>query len=532
MKSLGRLSAPQPEGFEPVVYIPRLALKGFLVGLLAGIVMLVLMGSLRFSLSFLNATSFPEVLAEAFTRLLPASTFDTLLETLQTWAKTLMFIGLLLGIAIVGGGLGLLYAIHGRRVSLWRERPLPRALILSPIIWGLVMLFILFSGALGDLPPGHGLPFALIMLACFLVYTLLVTTVVHNIWQPLSGAPEGVPVDEHRRAFLKKVAAGAAVLVAAGLVARVAVEVVKSAQPAQIFGTKGILPPEITPNDQFYVVSKNIFDIKVNAAKWKLDVGGLVDAKLRLNLDEVTALPAVEQFTTLICISNEIGGDLVSNARWRGVPLSRILSAAGLKKEVTEISFRAADGYSESIPLERAMRDEVLVAYEMNGEPLNNKHGAPVRLLVPGLYGLKSVKWLTRIVAEDSDFQGYWQVRDWTDDATIHTISRIDVPVDEANLSTLQDIDLGGITFAGLRGVDKVEVSVDGGATWQRARLKRPLSSFTWQLWTWQWRDPPAGEATIVVRATDGEGKVQTAQVQRPFPEGATGYHSIRVELV
>ena len=529
---MSRLSPPQPEGFGPVAYIPRLALKGFLVGLLAGIVMLVLMGFLRFSLSFLNATSFPEVLAEAFTRLLPASTFDTLLETLQTWAKTLMFIGLLLGVAIVGGGLGMLYALHGQKLSLWKELPVPRGLILAPVIWGLAMLFVYLSGALEDLPPGDGLPFALITSACFAVYASLVTTLVHNMWRSGAAAPGGVNVDEDRRAFLKKIAAGAAVLVAGGLVARVAVEAVKSAQPAQIFGTKGVLPPEITLNDQLYVVSKNIFDINLDAAKWKLDVGGLVDADLRFNLDELTALPAVEQFTTLICISNEIGGDLISNARWRGVPLSQILAAAGLKKEVTEISFRAADGYSESIPLERAMRDEVLVVYEMNGEPLNNKHGAPARLLVPGLYGLKSVKWLTRIVAEDSDYQGYWQVRDWTDDATIHTISRIDVPVDGANLSTLQDIDLGGITFAGLRGVDNVAVSVDGGATWRKARLKRPLSSFTWQLWTWQWQDPPAGEATIVVRATDSEGKVQTAQVQRPFPKGATGYHSIRVELV
>lgn len=526
------LSTQQPEESGPAVDVPRLALKGFLVGLTAAILMLVLMGFLRFSLNFINATSFPELLAEAFTRLLPASTFDALLETLQTWAKTLMFIGLLLGVAIVGGGLGALYSLYGGRVSLWKQLPVPRGLVLALAIWGLAMLFVYLSGALEDIPSGHGLPFALITLFCFVSYALLVTTVVHNIWQPRAGHPGRTDVDEDRRAFLKKIAAGAAVLVTGGLIARVAVEVVKSAQPAQIFGAKGALPPEITPNDQFYVVSKNIFDISVNPARWKLDVSGLVDAELRFNLDELTALPAVEQFTTLICISNEIGGDLVSNARWRGVPLSRILAASGLKKEVTEISFRAADGYSESIPLERAMRDEVLVAYEMNGEPLNSKHGAPARLLVPGLYGLKSVKWLTRIVAEDFDYQGYWQVRDWTDDATIHTMSRIDVPVDQADLSTLQGIDFGGITFAGLKGVDQVEISVDGGATWQKARLKRPLSSFTWQLWTWQWQDPPVGEATIVVRATDGEGEVQTAQVQRPFPNGATGHHSIRVGLV
>jgi hypothetical protein len=111
-------------------------------------------------------------------------------------------------------------------------------------------------------------------------------------------------------------------------------------------------------------------------------------------------------------------------------------------------------------------------------------------------------------------------------------MSRIDVPVDDKELSILQDVDIGGITFAGLRGIDKIEVSVDDGASWQKAQLKRPLSPFTWQLWTWQWQGPPTSEATIVVRATDGEGNVQTAEVQRPFPEGATGLHSIRVDVI
>ena len=529
---MGSSPVPQDKETELTVQVPRLALKGFLIGATAGLAMLVLMGFFRFSLYFVNATSFPEVLAEAFTRILPASTFDTLLETLQAWAKTLMFIGLLLGVSIAGGGLGMLYSLYGRRFSLWRGTPWPRAFILTPIFWGPAMLFVYFSGALGDLPPGHGLPFTLITLGCFFVYALLVTTFVHNIWRPRGGAPEGVPADRHRRDFLKKVAVGAGVLVAGGLVARTVVEVVKSAQPAQIFHTKGILPSEITPTDEFYVVSKNIFDIKLNAEKWDLEVSGLVDRELSFNLEELNALPAVEQFTTLICISNEVGGDLVSNARWRGVQLKYILEEAGIKDGVVDISFRAGDGYSESIPLERAMKDEVLVAYEMNGEPLNSKHGAPARLLIPGLYGLKSVKWLTKIIAEDSDFQGYWQVRDWTDEATIHTMSRIDVPVDDKELSILQDVDIGGITFAGLRGIDKIEVSVDGGASWQKAQLKRPLSPFTWQLWTWQWQDPPMSEATIVVRATDGEGNVQTAEVQRPFPEGATGLHSIRVDVI
>lgn len=522
----------QPQDLAGPEYPDRpvgLAFKGYLAGLTAAIVMLLLMMLFRF---VFDVASFPEILAEAFTRLLPASAFDTLLDTLQTWAKTLLFVGLLIALALAGGGFGLVYAFYGRRLSLWKDRPVPRSLVLGLLIWAVAMSLLFLSGALEDLPPGDDVPFALTTLASFLAYARLLTALARHIWQPSIEAREGAPQDDSRRTFLKKAGGAAAVLVVGGLAARVVFEAVKLAQPSQIFGTKGQMPPEITPNDQFYVVSKNFFDPSVDTADWRLDVGGLVENDFSLNLDELMALPYVEQFTTLICISNEVGGDLVSNARWRGVPLVRLLAAAGLNEEVTEISFVADDGYTESLPLEQALRDEVLVAYEMNGELLSRKHGSPARLLVPGLYGLKSVKWLTGIVAEDSGFLGYWQRRGWTDDATVNTMSRIDVPADKADLPTLQGITLGGITFAGLRRVDKLEVSVDGGDTWQEAQLNRGLSPLTWQLWTWQWNDPPTGKAVIVVRATDGRGNIQTAQVRPPFPEGATGYHSIRVDLV
>lgn len=508
---------------------PRLAFKGFLAGLAAAIVMVLLMGFFRF---VFDVASFPEILAEAFTRLLPASTFDVILDSLQTLAKTLLFFGLLIGLALAGGGFGLVYASYGRRLSLWKDRPVPRSLILGLLIWAGAMSLLFFSGALEDLPPGDDIPFALTTLASFLGYTLLSTALVHHLWQPSAKAIEGTPQDDSRRAFLKKAGGAAAVLVLGGLAARVVFQAVQSAQPSQIFGTKGQMPSEITPTDQFYVVSKNFFDPSVDIVGWRLEVGGLVQNDLSFNLDELKALPSVEQFTTLICISNQVGGDLVGNARWRGVPLGRLLAAAGLNQEVTEIGFLAADGYTESLPLERALRDEVMVAYEMNGEPLSRKHGSPARLLVPGIYGMKSVKWLTQVVAADADLLGYWQRRGWSDVAIVNTMSRIDVPVNGADLSALAGVTLGGITFAGLSRVDKLEVSVDGGDTWQEAQLNRGLSPLTWQLWTWQWKDLPTGRAVIVVRATDGRGNIQTAQVRSPFPEGATGYHSIRVNLV
>ena len=161
-------------------------------------------------------------------------------------------------------------------------------------------------------------------------------------------------------------------------------------------------------------------------------------------------MPPVEEYVTLECISNLVGGDLISNAKWRGVPLRMFLERARLKPSVVDISFYAQDGYSESIPLEMAMRDEVIVAYEMNGEPLPSKHGFPARLIVPGYFGLKHVKWLTKIEPVVHDFRGYWQQRGWTDVPWVKTFSRIDVP---SHMSVIEGgmLSLGGVAFAGDR---------------------------------------------------------------------------------
>ena len=167
---------------------------------------------------------------------------------------------------------------------------------------------------------------------------------------------------------------------------------------------------EVTPTRDFYLVSKNAFDPQVDGRRWKLEVAGLVDNSLSLSYDDIKALPSVEQYATLACISNEVGGDLIGNALWRGVRLKDVLEKAGLKQGVVDIVLRASDDYADSIPLDRAMADGTLLVYEMNGEPLTSEHGFPLRLLVPGIYGMKNVKWITRIEAVDFDFKGYWPV--------------------------------------------------------------------------------------------------------------------------
>ena len=282
---------------------------------------------------------------------------------------------------------------------------------------------------------------------------------------------------------------------------------------------------EITPTPDFYQVSKNAFDPQVDVRRWKLEVAGNVDNPLSLTYDDVKALPSVEQHATLACISNEVGGDLIGTALWRGVRLKDVLSKAGIRQGVVDVVLRASDDYTDSIPIERAVTDETLLVYEMNGEPLRAEHGSPVRLLVPGIYGMKNVKWITRIEAVDFDFKGYWQRRGWDDRAEYKTLSRIDAPDGTVKGET----SIAGIAFAGDRGISKVEVSTDGGATWEQAEVKPALSGISWVLWQKRWRPSSPGKHRLLVRATDGRGQTQTSQYAPPAPSGSSGYHGVTI---
>jgi DMSO/TMAO reductase YedYZ molybdopterin-dependent catalytic subunit len=299
----------------------------------------------------------------------------------------------------------------------------------------------------------------------------------------------------------------------------------------RVKGGDGVFPHinnlalEITPTRDFYQVSKNAFDPQVDVSGWVLEVGGLVENPLAVTYDEIKALPSIDQYATLACISNEVGGDLIGNALWRGVRLKDVLERAGLKREANEIVLRASDDYTDSIPLHRATADGTLLVYEMNGEPLTPEHGFPVRLLVPGIYGMKNIKWITRIEAVDFDFKGYWQRRGWDDRAEYKTMSRIDAPEGAVKGET----SIAGIAFAGDRGVTRVEVSTDGGATWEQAELKPALSPIAWVLWHRRWRPAQPGRNRLLVRATDGRGQTQTSQYAPPVPSGSSGYHDLTV---
>jgi len=302
-----------------------------------------------------------------------------------------------------------------------------------------------------------------------------------------------------------------------------------------------LLASEVTPTYLFYRIDINPVIPEVDVANWNLKINGLVDNPISLSYEEIKTMPSIEEYVTLECISNKIGGDLIGTALWKGVRLKDILEKAIVNSNVQYIVFRCSDGYDVGIPLANGLMDETILAYEMNTAPLTSKHGFPLRAIVPGLYGMMNPKWITEIELVSGVYEGYWQRNGWTNLANYQTGSSIVIPgrapihqrfrgLDEiSNNSINNGVPIAGIAFGGDRGISKVEVSTDGGSTWKTAQIKDPLSRYTWVLWTAGYVPPDVKNYKIIVRATDQTGKVQTSVLTKPFPNGATGYHTITV---
>ena len=298
------------------------------------------------------------------------------------------------------------------------------------------------------------------------------------------------------------------------------------------------LTSEITPTDLFYRVDINPVPPTVDANSWRMVVKGLVSSPLTISYEQLKAMPSLPQIATLECISNKIANDFIGTAIWNGIKLKDLLNEAGVKPNAKYIVFRCADGYDVGIPLERGLQEGSILAYGMNGETLNAKHGYPVRAIIPGLYGMMNPKWITEIELIDTVYEGYWQKKGWANNAQYNTHSYIVIPGNAPlrknfrNLGSLsivvgEQIPIAGVAFAGDRGISRIQVSADDGATWKDARIKNPLSPYSWVIWATELDVTKEGNYRIVVRATDKAGRVQTGEVREPFPNGATGYHMV-----
>lgn len=289
--------------------------------------------------------------------------------------------------------------------------------------------------------------------------------------------------------------------------------------------------PRITSNDDFYVIDISIRKPAISDRQWKLKIHGLVDNPLEITYLDLLSMPAIEQWGTLMCISYYHDSGLIGSTRWTGVPLRDLLQRTGIQDGAVELVLKGAGGYSDSIPVSKALERETLVVYGMNGVTLPQDHGYPCRLYVPNIYGEKNVKWLEEIEIVNYDYQGYWQERGWSDEAVINLFSAIDAPDDALAPDEKGNIQVGGIAYAGSRGIATVEVQVGDDGDWQEAEVEPYDPLLLWQRWKYEWPASP-GKHRLTVRATDLDGIEQETAVRDPYPDGSTGLHSVTIEVI
>ncbi len=364
--------------------------------------------------------------------------------------------------------------------------------------------------------------------------------------------PQPAPYMTSRRIFLARLGAGAAALTAASTGLGYLLGQRGSGRPSAIVAVPREIPPaisspsdeelaariapapgtrsELTSNRDFYRIDINLRPVVLDAAEWRLQLGGLVERPLTLTLDDIMARPAITQVITLSCISNRIAGDLISTSAWTGVRLKDILDEAGLMPEAQELFIQAADGFYESVSHQDMLDDRTMLVYAMNGEPLPEEHGFPLRIYIPNRYGMKQPKWIIRMEAIAEEGRGYWVDRGWSAEAVPVTTSVIDTVANELATAAGHLVPIGGIAYAGARGISRVEIQVDDGP-WVGAQLRAPpLSPLTWVQWRYDWPYQP-GRHTFRVRAYDGAGRLQPVESRGVRPDGATGIHEVRQTL-
>jgi DMSO/TMAO reductase YedYZ molybdopterin-dependent catalytic subunit len=488
------------------------AFRGFGWGCIGGIALVALMYLANL---LLGLRPLPQLLNQPLLSIMPGFVFGFLIDTLQHAGKVVEELGLIVAMVVALGVLGAVTSVAALR---WRSRYLP--LIFAGFGWLVVVAGLLPISGSGFLGLNDGPATPIMWAALFAVYGVVLQM----------GSEPSPGVDAGRRRLLSSVpltigAVGLGVLAVRLLPGWY--QAVFNPPEAGLVGPS----PEITPVQDFYVVSKNFSDPVVDGQGWNLHVGGLVDHPITLSLSQLRDLTSANEYVTLECISNDVGGQLMSTGAFTGVRLRDLVAMAGPKSDGTWIAFTARDGYTESLQLTLVNASpEILVAYDLDGSPLPMTHGYPARILIPGHYGMKGPKWLDRIDLVNRESGGYWEQQGWDHNAVVKTTSRIDVPRD-GEIVKVGPVTVSGVAYAGTRGVSKVEYSTDGGGTWNEASFTAPLSPYTWVLWQASWTPATEGAYRLVVRATDGTGAVQDRRGAASYPSGASGYHSVQVDV-
>jgi DMSO/TMAO reductase YedYZ molybdopterin-dependent catalytic subunit len=296
---------------------------------------------------------------------------------------------------------------------------------------------------------------------------------------------------------------------------------------------KGVaLPTFITSNDDFYRIDTALSVPQLSREDWRLKIHGLVDREITYRFEDLDRFEVVQKVVTLTCVSNPVGGDLISNASWTGYRVRDLLADAGIHDDSDMVLSMSSDGFTAGTPID-ALTDgrDALLAIGMNGEPLPTEHGYPARLVVPGLYGyVSATKWVVDLELTRFDrAEAYWTRLGWSPRGPIKTESRVDVPSNGQQVAR-GPVTFGGVAWAQNRGVKAVEVRIDGPnkqGTWQQAQLGTGYANDTWRLWSFPWQADDSGSHSITVRATDNTGAVQTEAWADPVPDGATGWHSV-----
>ncbi len=500
-------------------------------GLFAALVLIAASLVLRWTLGI---GTLPELLSDRIAPLMGIHLFFFLIGALKSYAllKQIGIVSMLLNELLAGLLFGLFYT--------WQLRAAPgkaTARLLGAVGISFVLLIAFLWGNLRTsyigLPPGSARPLSVAgLLLCAVLFAAAVI-VGHRLLVAPAGATNSGVTDPGRTNVGRRALVLGGSSTALGVFSAVALARFYRVASYGYDGTvnAGTDLPAVTPNNKFYSVTKNNVDPAPTLRAWALEIKGNVRTPMKLGKSELQAMPHLSQQTTLQCISNPVGGNLSSNAVWTGVPLRELLTRAGASGKAVQLMMFGADGFVDTIPMETAMHPYTLIAYQMNGTDLPVHHGYPVRLIVPGYVGEKSVKWLTALEVREREGEGFYEEQGWGPHFMIENSSRFDTPSDGDEMKLHEPVVLHGEAFAGDRGVRAVQVSTDGGDTWTTAELTYAGTKLTWAQWRYRWTPATADDYTLVVRCIDGQGGIQSDAKHGPGPGQSSGQQEVNVTV-